>query len=813
MTAEQAKSEIERLTAVINYHSELYYQKSTSEITDFEFDQLLSQLVKLEEEFPQFKAEDSPSQRVGGTITKEFESVVHKYPMLSLGNTYSEEDLLDFDNRVAKGLEGQVYEYFCELKFDGVALSLTYENGVLKQAVTRGDGTQGDDITANAKTIRSIPLKLKANVPPLFEVRGEAFFPIKEFQRVNAEREDIGLEQLANPRNAASGTLKMQDSCVVASRKLDCFLYYLLGEHLGYSTHSQAMEAIQSWGFNVSPTYRKCNSIKEVIEYIHEWEKKRLTLPVETDGIVIKVNDLNQQDQLGFTAKSPRWAISYKYKAESAATLLESISYQVGRTGAVTPVANLSPVLLAGTTVKRASLHNANEIARLDLRIGDTVFVEKGGEIIPKVTGVDLTSRNPNSTPVEYLHECPECHTTLVRQEGEAAHYCPNTDGCPPQILGRVEHFVHKRAMDIDSLGTERIIALLDSGLIKDPSDLYRLHEKRDFLLGLEIDKKPYKRSTENKLLIHLQKVFFALTSDIPLTLIKKEISSKPNSLKEAIEVIENTIQVLNKKRNYNLSILDKFRIYNEERSVRLHGHYYPVAHILNFISNQKYNFQQLDKACETYSNIHEVLYYFQMDLTNDMKDQIKKLKSNSFQIGVVNNLLNGIDASKTKPYEKVLFALGIRHVGESTAKELAKAFPSIDKLTDSKKVDLHEINGVGEIVAKSVFEYFRSPENITLINKLKAKGLNFEQHSTQVKTEGGILSGKTILASGKLFNFKRDEIIDKIESLGGIYSKAISKKLDFIIEGESMGPSKKEKALELGIKLISENEFLELIN
>jgi len=681
MTAEQAKSEIERLTAVINYHSELYYQKSTSEITDFEFDQLLSQLVKLEEEFPQFKAEDSPSQRVGGTITKEFESVVHKYPMLSLGNTYSEEDLLDFDNRVAKGLEGQVYEYFCELKFDGVALSLTYENGVLKQAVTRGDGTQGDDITANAKTIRSIPLKLNAIVPPLFEVRGEAFFPIKEFQRVNAEREDIGLEQLANPRNAASGTLKMQDSGVVASRKLDCFLYYLLGEQLGYSTHSQAMEAIQNWGFNVSPTYRKCNSIKEVIEYIHEWEKKRLTLPVETDGIVIKVNDLNQQDQLGFTAKSPRWAISYKYKAESASTLLESISYQVGRTGAVTPVANLSPVLLAGTTVKRASLHNANEIARLDLRIGDTVFVEKGGEIIPKVTGVDLTSRNPNSTPVEYLHECPECHTALVRQEGEAAHYCPNTDGCPPQILGRVEHFIQRKAMDIESLGPETLRGLLQNKLIENYADLYSLTYEQ--LNGLE----------------------FTLNSE------KKG---------------ENSVRSLREKS--------------------------------------------------------------------------------------ASNIIQAIEASKNIPFERVLFGLGIRFVGKTVAEKLAKHFQTIENLAQANFETLITVDEIGDRIAQSVIDFFANEAHLQMIEKLKNAGVQLASLHEEIVPEGNALLDKTFVISGVFSQFSRDELQDKIKANGGKVISSISKKLDYLVAGDKMGPSKLEKATQLGIKIISEEEFIQMI-
>jgi DNA ligase (NAD+) len=681
MTAEQAKSEIQRLTAAINYHSELYYQKSTSEITDFEFDQLLTNLVKLEQEFPQFKTEDSPSQRVGGTITKEFESVVHKYPMLSLGNTYSEEDLIDFDTRVAKGLEGQDYEYFCELKFDGVALSLTYENGVLKQAVTRGDGTQGDDITANAKTIRSIPLKLRAKVPALFEVRGEAFFPIKEFQRVNAEREDIGLEQLANPRNAASGTLKMQDSGVVASRKLDCFLYYLLGENLDYATHSEAMEAIQNWGFNVSPTYRKCDSIKEVIEYIHEWEKKRLTLPVETDGIVIKINDLNQQDQLGFTAKSPRWAISYKYKAESASTLLESISYQVGRTGAVTPVANLSPVLLAGTTVKRASLHNANEIARLDLRIGDTVFVEKGGEIIPKVTAVDLTLRSQESRPVEYIHECPECNTPLVRQEGEAAHYCPNIDGCPPQILGRVEHFIQRKAMDIESLGPETIRGLLQNQLIENYSDLYSL--TYDQLNGLE----------------------------------------------------------------------------------------------------------------------------FTMNSEKKGENSVRSLREKS-----ASNIIQAIEASKNVPFERVLFGLGIRFVGKTVAEKLAKHFITIEKLAEANFETLITVDEIGDRIAQSVIDFFADEAHLKVVQKLKTAGVQLESLHEEMVQEGNALVDKTFVISGVFSQFSRDELQDKIKANGGKVISSISKKLDYLVAGDKMGPSKLEKATQLGVKIISEEEFIQMI-
>jgi len=494
MTAEQAKKEIAELTKKINQYNEHYYQQSRTEISDQEFDQLLETLIKLEEQFPQCKLSDSPTQRVGGTITKNFPTVYHKYPMLSLGNTYSQEELEDFDARVAKGLDGEPYEYFCELKFDGVSISLLYEKGALSKGVTRGDGVRGDDVTANVKTIRSIPLKInQPDLPDYFEVRGEVFMPKQVFEQLNQEREDIGEEKYANARNTTSGTLKMQDSSGVAKRKLDCFVYYLLGEDTGIETHEQAVKKLEKWKFNVSDTYEKCKSIKDVLKYIQKWENKRNELPLETDGVVIKVNIIEQQEQLGFTAKSPRWAIAYKYKAQSISTKLNGITYQVGRTGAITPVAELEPVFLAGTTVKRASLHNANEIERLDLRIGDYVFVEKGGEIIPKVTGVDVTKRTSKTKSVVYIDKCPECSTKLIRYEGEAAHYCPNINGCSTQIRGRIEHFIQRKAMDIDSLGEQTIKQLFDLGLVKSPADLYDL--KKDDLLHLD---KVKDRSAQN---------------------------------------------------------------------------------------------------------------------------------------------------------------------------------------------------------------------------------------------------------------------------------------------------------------------------
>lgn len=475
MDKDQAQQKIAELSEKLHHYNYKYYQESVSEVSDYEFDQLLQELISLEEQYPQFKLADSPSQRVGGTITKNFDTVEHKIPMLSLGNTYSKEELEEFDNRVAKGLN-EAYEYFCELKFDGVAISLHYENGQLVRGVTRGDGSKGDDITFNAKTIRTIPLKVRTNdFPAYFEARGEVFLPRENFNAINQEREDNGEALLANPRNAASGTLKMQDSSIVAKRKLDCYLYSYTGDNLGVASHKEGILQLEKMGFNVSPTYRKCSNIEEVMAYINEWEEKRHTLPLDTDGIVIKVNSLKQQDTLGFTAKSPRWAIAYKYKTESALTTLEEITYQVGRTGAVTPVANLAPVQLAGTTVKRASLHNANEIERLDLRIGDKVHVEKGGEIIPKITGVDLTARKTGSKTVVYPTHCPECDTLLVRAEGEAVHYCPNAKGCPPQIKGNIAHFIQRKAADIDSIGERTIELLYQKDLVRSVADLYDL--------------------------------------------------------------------------------------------------------------------------------------------------------------------------------------------------------------------------------------------------------------------------------------------------------------------------------------------------
>ncbi len=668
MSPAEAKKRIQKLTDEVNYHNELYYQKSKTEISDREFDLLLEELVKLEKEFPTLKQPDSPTQRVGGTISKDFESIKHKYPMLSLGNTYSKEELTDFDGRVSKGLDGEEYEYFCELKFDGVSISLIYENGILKRGVTRGDGVRGDDVTANVRTIRSIPLKIKGkNIPAYFEVRGEVFLPKKEFERLNKEREDIGEETYANARNTASGTLKMQDSSIVAQRRLDCFTYYLLGEDLGVDTHAEAIKTIEGWGFQVSPTYKLCKTLDEVFKYIDHWEKKRAGLPLETDGVVIKVSSLDQQRGLGFTAKSPRWAIAYKYKAESMSTRLNGITYQVGRTGAVTPVAELEPIFLAGTTVKRASLHNANEIARLDLRIGDFVFVEKGGEIIPKVTGVDLPKRSPSNRPVKYIAKCPECSTSLVRQEGEAAYYCPNDHGCPPQITGRIEHFIQRKAMDIDSLGEMTIKSLFDLGLLKTPADLYDLK-----------------------------------AADI----------------------------------------------------MRLEG------------------FKELSTK----------------------------------------NLLGGIAQSKSTPFEAVLFAIGIRHVGKTVAEKLARHFKTMDNLAKATRDEILEAPEVGEIIADSVVGFFKDKDNRKEIERLRKAGLQFTSTFKEAEKVSDALGGKSFVVSGTFEHYERDEIKDVIVAHGGKVLSGVSAKLDFLVAGENMGPAKREKADKLGIKIISEDEFRKML-
>ncbi|MFD2245182.1 NAD-dependent DNA ligase LigA [Pontibacter ruber] len=660
-------TEIQELTHRINYLNYQYYQNSISEVSDYDFDMMLQRLHNLEEQHPELRQPNSPTQRVGGTITKSFKTVFHRYPMLSLSNTYSAEELREFDNRVRK-VVGDEVEYVCEQKFDGVAISLTYENGQLVQGATRGDGTRGDDITPNVRTIRDIPLQVHGeNYPGLFEVRGEVFMPLSVFEQLNADREESGEQLLANPRNAASGTLKQQDSSIVASRRLGCFSYGFAASPSPFDTHSESLQAIQKWGFKVSDTWRKCSNVEEVLAYIHEWEAKRHELPVATDGVVVKVNSYAQQDELGFTAKSPRWAIAYKYPAMSAATQLLGIQYQVGRTGAVTPVALLQPVLLAGTVVKRASVHNANEIQRLDLRLGDTVFVEKGGEIIPKITGVDFRKRPADSQPIFYPTHCPACGTELVRSEGEANFYCPNEKGCTPQIQAKLEHFISRKAMNIDELGPKTIDQLYRANLVRNAADLYDL--KLEQLAGLE-------RMGEKS----------------------------------------------------------------------------------------------------------------------------------------AGNILKSLERSKEVPFDRVLFALGIRFVGSTVAKKLAEHFPDVEALRGALYEELVAVNEIGDRIAHSILEYFRDPEHLELVERLKAAGLQFRTERVETVLESDKLDGKTFVISGVFNSMSREELQQLIISHGGKVVSSISGKLSYLVAGDKMGPSKLEKATKLGITILSEDQFLAMV-
>lgn len=683
MEKKDIQNKIETLRKELERHNYQYYVLNKPLISDYEFDHLLKELERLEKENPEFFDENSPTVRVGSDVNNVFEQRVHKYAMLSLGNTYSESELRDFDTRVAKGLEGQVYTYVCELKYDGVSISLIYEKGRLRYAVTRGDGVKGDIVTNNVKTIRSIPLAISApDIPEEFEIRGEIILTHEKFAKMNAERMSNGEEPFANPRNAASGTLKMLKSIEVAKRGLDCLLYYLLSDTVLNDSHYQNLELARKWGFKV-PTYSaKCKSIDEVVEFIHKWDKERYKLPFDIDGIVIKVDSALQQQQLGFTAKSPRWAISYKFKAEQVITKLLSVSYQVGRTGAITPVANLEPILLAGTTVKRASLHNADQIALLDLHINDKVQVEKGGEIIPKIVGVETSQRELFAQKVEFITHCPECNSLLQRVEGEAKHFCPNDKKCPPQIKGKIEHFVSRDGMAIDSLGEGKIEMLFDKGLIKDISDLYALTYNR--LLGLE-----------------------------------KEIIT-PDS------------------------------------------------------------------------------------------DKPKKI---SFREKTVQNILSGIEASKKVPFERVLFALGIRYVGETVAKKLALHFKNINALMNADFEALKNVGEIGEVIAQSAISFFSDSENRELIYRLKNAGLQFEIKESGVTSLSNKLNGKSVVVSGSFTTpLRRKELEQMVELHGGKLIDSVSSKTSFIVAGENMGPSKLEKANKLGITVINEEAFLKII-
>ncbi len=660
MTIEQ---QINQLRQELREHNYNYYTLDAPVISDYEFDMKLKELQKLEEEHPQFYDANSPTLRVGGQITKNFETVVHEHRMYSLDNSYSKEDLLDWEKRIKKLVDGEV-NYTCELKYDGVSISLTYIDGELEKAVTRGDGIQGDNVTTNVKTINSVPLKLKGDFPAKFDIRGEIVLPYDGFAKMNQERIDAGEEPYANPRNTASGSLKLQDSSETAKRPLDCLLYSIQGDRLGILTQYDNLKKARAWGFKVPSESKLVNTIDEVLEYVAYWDKHRHDLPYETDGIVIKVNDLQQQEELGFTAKAPRWAMAYKFKAEQATTILNEITYQVGRTGAITPVANLQAVSLAGTTVKRASLHNADQIEKLDIREKDTVFVEKGGEIIPKIVGVDFQKRNEDSKPTQYIVECPECHSILIRKEGEAQHYCPNYEGCPPQIIGRIQHYISRKAMDIEGLGGETVALLVNEGLITNYADLYDL--KKEEVIPLE---------------------------------------------------------------------------------------------------------RMAEKSAE--------------------------------------NLVLGIEKSKEIPFERVLFALGIRYVGETVAKKLAKHYKTIDAIVAATEEELVNVDEIGIKIAQSVQEFFVSEENRILVDRLKEYGVQLEISAEKLANQTDTLKGQTFVVSGVFEKVSRTELKKLIEDNGGKVSSSISSKTSYIVAGDNMGPSKLEKATKLGVPIISEDEFL----
>lgn len=658
---------IQLLRDELNAHNYNYYVLDNPIISDYDFDVKLKELQELENQHPQFFDENSPTQRIGGAITKNFNTVVHKNRMYSLDNSYSKEDVLDWEHRIKKAIGDVDLEYTCELKYDGASISITYENGKLIRAVTRGDGVQGDEVTNNIKTIRSIPLHLKGDYPKNLEIRGEIILPLAGFEKMNQQLIEIGETPYSNPRNTASGSLKLQNSTEVAKRPLDCLLYTFIGDDVKYATHFESLEKARQFGFKVPKESKLLKNMDEVLEFIEYWNIHRHDLPYETDGVVIKVNNLHYQEELGYTAKSPRWAIAYKFKAEQVATQLNSISYQVGRTGAITPVANLDPVQLAGTIVKRASLHNADQIQKLDIRVNDTVFVEKGGEIIPKIVGVDLTKRSADSVKTNYITTCPECQTKLVRNEGEANHYCPNFYGCPPQIIGRIQHFISRKAMDIEGLGGETVALLYKNNLVKDYSDLYQL-------------------------------------------------------------------------------------------------------------------------------TVQDVL-------------PLERMAQKSAE-----NLVNGVEASKQVPFERVLYALGIRYVGETVAKKLAKHYKTIDALRNATLLDLLLVDEIGERIAQSVMDFFQNQSNIEIIQKLKAVGVQLEIVQNNNPNATSILEGKTFVVSGVFTKFNRDDLKKAIEDNGGKVGSSISAKTHYVIAGDNMGPAKLEKATKLNVAIISEDDFIKML-
>lgn len=808
------KEQIIALRTELQAHNHSYYVLDTPTISDFEFDKKLEQLQALETAHPEYDDPNSPTHRVGGTVTKNFATIAHDHRMYSLDNSYSKEDLEDWEARVKKMVDGEV-TYTCELKYDGASISLTYEHGELLRAVTRGDGLRGDDVTTNIKTIKSVPLKLKGDYPPKFDIRGEIVLPWDGFNAMNAEREAQGLELYRNPRNTASGSLKLQDSAEVAKRPLQCLLYNITGNSLGITTQMESLDKARNWGFRVPEVSKLAATIDEVLEFINHWDIARHELPYETDGVVVKVNSLQQQEELGYTAKAPRWAMAYKFKAEQVSTRLREITYQVGRTGAITPVANLEPVELAGTTVKRASLHNADQIEKLDIREGDEVFVEKGGEIIPKIIAVDLTKRPKNSTPTIYISTCPECATHLIRNGGEAQHYCPNDTGCPPQIVGRIQHFVSRKAMDIDGIGKGTLELLFAKNKIKNYSDLYYL--EKDGIVGLQIwlDDENAGLKYEGELQVPLNKAVFGLSQNGWGNLTKTDSDTVGNQ-------IENIGQVLSE--NIDTSTIDrqkfsKFQeaLYKKSGALAQFHRNSMSGHIsINLLIELKYgesiDWSFVENQMTQLDYIDSLLSIDAFKSLPDFEKFIVKISDRN-RVGIrettADNLLKSLEISKNRTFDKVLFALGIRDVGEVSAKTLAYHFKNIEDLMSADYDELITIKDIGPSVAGNIISFFGQEQNKRIVDRLIAQNLQFELEEKILSSNK--LDGLTFVVSGK-FVMERSDLKKLIEDNGGKNVGSLSKSTSYLIVGESMGPSKKEKAEKNEIKMISEDDFLNMI-
>lgn len=825
MEKDTIKQHILALREELEQHNYRYYVLSQPSIGDFEFDMKLKELEKLEAENPEFFDPNSPTQRVGSDLNGEFQQVEHRYPMLSLSNTYSETELRDFDQRIRK-LTDQPFEYVCELKFDGASISLVYRQGILIQAITRGSGDRGEDVTANVRTIRSIPLKLKGdNIPEELEIRGEILMPYSVFEKLNIDLQKKKKPLLANPRNAASGSLKLKKSKQVAQRMLDAYLYYMLGERLPFEGHFENLQQAASWGCKISEHMRKCANIDEVIDFCREWDKRRHALPVATDGVVVKVNSNHLQKFLGMTAKSPRWATAFKFKAERAATKLHSVIYQVGRTGAVTPVAKLEEVRLAGTKVSRASLHNADIIKNHDLHFGDTVFVEKGGEIIPKIVGVDVLQREASAKPIRFIENCPECSTTLVRKEDESAYYCPNETSCPPQIKGRIEHFASRKAMNIDGLGKELIHLFYEKGLINDVADLFTLKDKMDQLIGLETVKE-FEDEIQIDSSIPMERIIFSLKSGLKLDRCElianqvidgrdillwsedqfgiepKELSSYKRLISRSKNILIQLIKLKSDKvvPAQVLNILGNIPI---EVANVLEDHFEYFYYILKEYRQNRFEHLKFDFFVQ--NQLDAFFLGKEIDL-----DRLNHLSINRIQEKTFDNIVESLNRSLSTEFPQVLFSLGIRYVGETVADVLANHFGSVDALINATYDDLIIIPDIGEKIASSVVEYFSNKKNIEIINKLKDAGVQFVISNHQKKNVSEKLKGKSFVITGSFGNSKRrKELGQIIQQNGGRLVSSISKNTDYLLAGENAGPEKLKKADDCDVKIIAEDYLI----